>query len=107
MADYEDNKQKDSFTLFNNETGKSYDLPVIKGTDGPDVLDIRKDIDELWGCSGGSIIGGYYAYGIPPLLIEKICFNFYNERHEEFIIKGDLFKSFKTFPMTFGFLSIR
>ena len=30
MADYEDNKQKNSFTLFNNETGKSYDLPVIK-----------------------------------------------------------------------------
>ena len=42
MADYEDNKQKNSFTLFNNETGKSYDLSVIKGTDGPDVLDIRK-----------------------------------------------------------------
>ena len=42
MADYEDNKQKNSFTLFNNETGKSYELPVIKGTDGPDVLDIRK-----------------------------------------------------------------
>ena len=37
MADYEDNKQKNSFTLFNNETGKSYDLSVIKGTDGPDV----------------------------------------------------------------------
>jgi len=42
MADYEDNNQKNSFTLFNNETGKSYNLPVIKGTDGPDVLDIRK-----------------------------------------------------------------
>ena len=42
MADYEDNQQKNSFTLFNNETGKSYELPVIKGTDGPDVLDIRK-----------------------------------------------------------------
>ena len=45
MADYEDNKQKNSFTLFNNETGKSYDLPVIKGTDGPGVLDIdRKSV---------------------------------------------------------------
>ena len=62
-----------------------------------DFLDIRKNIDELWGCSGGSIIGGYYAYGIPPLFIEKICFDFYNERHEDFIIKGDLFNSFKTF----------
>ena len=46
MADYEDNNQKNSFTLFNNETGKSYDLPVIKGTDGPDVLDIRKLYQE-------------------------------------------------------------
>ncbi len=62
-----------------------------------DFLDIRKNIDELWGCSGGSIIGGYYAYGIPPLFIEKICFDFYNERHEDFVLKGDLFNSFKTF----------
>ena len=46
MADYEDNKQKSSFTLFNNETGKSYELPIIKGTDGPDVLDIRKLYQE-------------------------------------------------------------
>ena len=46
MADYEDNNQKNSFTLFNNETGKSYELPVIKGTDGPDVLDIRKLYEE-------------------------------------------------------------
>ena len=42
MADYENNKQQSSFTLFNYETGKSYELPIIKGTDGPDVLDIRK-----------------------------------------------------------------
>ena len=62
-----------------------------------DFLDIRKNIDELWGCSGGSIIGGYYAYGIPPLFIEKICFDFYNERHEDFVIKGNMFDSFKTF----------
>jgi len=46
MADYEENKQKKSFTLFSNETGKSYDLPVIKGTEGPDVLDIRKLYEE-------------------------------------------------------------
>jgi citrate synthase len=46
MADYEDNNQKNFFTLFNNETGKSYYLPVIKGTDGPDVLDIRKLYQE-------------------------------------------------------------
>ena len=36
----EDNKKK-SFTLFNNETGQSVELPVLTGTEGPDVLDIR------------------------------------------------------------------
>ena len=36
----EDNKKK-PFTLFNNETGQSIELPVLTGTDGPDVLDIR------------------------------------------------------------------
>ena len=46
MADYENNKQQSSFTLFNNETGKSYELPIIKGTNGPDVLDIRKLYQE-------------------------------------------------------------
>ena len=29
------------FTLFNNETGASYEIPVLEGTDGPKVLDIR------------------------------------------------------------------
>ena len=36
----EENKKK-PFTLFNNETGQSVELPVLNGTDGPDVLDIR------------------------------------------------------------------
>ena len=36
----EDNKKK-PFTLFNNETGQSIELPVLMGTDGPNVLDIR------------------------------------------------------------------
>ena len=43
MADYEDNKtDKMQFTLFNNETGKSYQIPVIASKEGPNVLDIRK-----------------------------------------------------------------
>ena len=29
------------FTLFNNETGTSVEIPVINGSDGPGVLDIR------------------------------------------------------------------
>ncbi len=35
-----ENKKK-PFTLFNNETGQSVELPVLMGTEGPDVLDIR------------------------------------------------------------------
>ena len=42
MADYEDKKNKvKPFTLFNNETGQSFEIPVLRGTQGPDVLDIR------------------------------------------------------------------
>ncbi len=43
MADYEDKKNENKkFTLFNNETGKSYQIPVIKSNEGPNVLDIRE-----------------------------------------------------------------
>ncbi|MBM08623.1 MAG: citrate (Si)-synthase [Magnetovibrio sp.] len=37
-----DNKEIQSFTLTDNKTGVSYDLPVIHGTTGPDVIDIRQ-----------------------------------------------------------------
>ena len=35
------NKKNKPFTLFNNETGESFEIPVLSGTDGPNVLDIR------------------------------------------------------------------
>ena len=42
MADYEDIKNNNKpFTLFNNDTGQSIEIPVISGTEGPNVLDIR------------------------------------------------------------------
>ena len=42
MADDKDKKdQLKPFTLFNNETGQSFEVPVISGNDGPNVLDIR------------------------------------------------------------------
>jgi len=42
MADYENKKTEiKPFTLFNNETGQSIEIPVISGTEGPNVLDIR------------------------------------------------------------------
>ena len=31
-----------TFTLTDNKTGKSYELPVMSGTLGPDVIDVRK-----------------------------------------------------------------
>ena len=34
------------FTLFNNETGQSYEIPVIEGNEGPKVLDIRNLYNE-------------------------------------------------------------
>ena len=35
-------KQSKSFTLIDNVTGESYELPVIDGSVGPKVIDIRK-----------------------------------------------------------------
>ena len=32
---------KDTFTLTNNQTGKSYEYSILKGTRGPNVVDIR------------------------------------------------------------------
>ena len=37
-----DNSTAKSFTLTDNATGKSFELPVIQGTCGPDVIDVRK-----------------------------------------------------------------
>ena len=42
MTKDEDKKKINKpFTLFNNETGISYEIPVLEGTEGPKVLDIR------------------------------------------------------------------
>ncbi len=35
-------KQNKHFVLTNPETGESWDLPVLEGTTGPDVIDVRK-----------------------------------------------------------------
>ena len=48
MADYEEKKGTTKpFTLFNNTNGQSIELPVLSGTDGPDVLDIRSLYKKL------------------------------------------------------------
>jgi len=33
---------KKSFTLTDNQSGKSYELPVMDGSIGPSVVDVRK-----------------------------------------------------------------
>ncbi|MCH7832140.1 MAG: citrate (Si)-synthase [Proteobacteria bacterium] len=42
MKDKSANPSTDTFTLTDNRSGKSYELPILKGTLGPDVIDIRK-----------------------------------------------------------------
>ena len=37
-----DAKDKASFTLIDNSSGDSYDLPRLKGSVGPDVIDVRR-----------------------------------------------------------------
>jgi len=39
----------DTFTLTDNRSGKTYDFPILKGTLGPDVVDVRKFYSET-GC---------------------------------------------------------
>ncbi len=39
----------ETFTLTDNRSGKTYDLPIMKGTLGPDVIDVRKLYGET-GC---------------------------------------------------------
>ena len=34
------NKNK-TFTLFDNQNGNAYEIPILESTNGPDVLDIR------------------------------------------------------------------
>ena len=47
MADYDNSKEDlKPFTLFNNETGHSYEIPVLKGTESPNVLDITSLFKE-------------------------------------------------------------
>ena len=37
-----DEKNSGTFTLINDKTGDKYTLPVISGTTGPNVIDVRR-----------------------------------------------------------------
>ena len=37
-----DNRKNATFTLTDNRSGDTYDLPVLNGSVGPDVIDVRR-----------------------------------------------------------------
>jgi citrate synthase len=46
MTDYSDSPSGKTFTLTNDQTGQSWSLPVLDGTVGPSVIDIRPLYEE-------------------------------------------------------------
>ncbi len=58
-----------------------------------DILEVRDSIDEIWGTSGGAIIGALYAAGIPPEKIENLGYDFYNDRFPHFFSKKSKLKT--------------
>ena len=57
MKDKEINKNN-TFTLFDNENGNSYEIPIIEGSTGPNVLDIRNLYETQIGTFSDSEILG-------------------------------------------------
>ena len=46
MVEDTKNDLKKTYTLFDNESGNSYEIPLLEGTTGPSVLDIRNLYNE-------------------------------------------------------------
>ncbi len=53
-----------------------------------DQMGVRDQIGEIWGCSGGAIMGYPYAIGATPKAIEASGYDFYQNRYPEFALKG-------------------
>lgn len=47
-----------------------------------DLMDLRDDVDEIWGSSGGAIAGLPYSVGVDPFLIEEEGYHLYNNRYD-------------------------
>ncbi len=45
------------------------------------LLNLRDQIDEVWGCSGGALAGLLFSLDVSPDLIEEEGYNLYNERY--------------------------
>jgi len=46
-----------------------------------EALDVERSIDEIWGCSGGAVVGLLYALGAKHGEIEKLGYDIYNQRY--------------------------
>ncbi len=76
MPDSQNNK---TVTLTDNQNGKSVDLPLLSGTIGPDVIDIRKlygqtghfTFDPGYGATGSCLSGLTYIDGENGVLLHR------------------------------------
>ena len=76
MSDVRNNK---SVTLTDNQTGQSLDLPLLGGSIGPDVIDIRKlyaqsghfTFDPGYGATGSCLSGLTYIDGDEGVLLHR------------------------------------
>jgi hypothetical protein len=46
-----------------------------------DLMGLRSSIHEVWGSSGGSIVGFLYSQGVSPQDVEQMGYDFYNNRY--------------------------
>lgn len=68
-----------TITITDNQTGNSFDLPVMTGTIGPDVIDIRKlygasnmfTFDPGYGATGSCLSGLTYIDGEKGVLLHR------------------------------------
>jgi len=73
------NKNQASVTLTDNQTGKAVELPVLSGTVGPDVVDIRTlyahtgkfTFDPGYGATGSCLSGLTYIDGDKGVLLHR------------------------------------
>jgi len=59
-----------------------------------DMLGARSNISEIWGCSGGSVMGYLYSNGVAPHHIEQLGYDFYNARYKDVAFRSSLLKTF-------------
>jgi predicted acylesterase/phospholipase RssA len=61
-----------------------------------EALGVRKNIDEIWGCSGGAIAGMAYALGADPMVMEQEGYDLYQRKYDFRVnpTRGEVFKNF-------------